>query len=92
MGFSANDLSPITVAVQWAARITTISLEMVIPGFIGLWIDQYSGTGFLFAVIGFALGLVTGIWHLVQMAQRANRPKILPRPPGSSSTDDAHDA
>jgi hypothetical protein len=66
---SADGRSPLAIAMQWAARIMTVSLEMVIPGFLGLWLDQYLGTRLLFAVIGFAFGLVGGMWHLVQMAR-----------------------
>ena len=64
-----DDRSALALAMQWSARITTVSLEMVIPGFIGLWCDQRLGTRFLFAVIGFALGLIGGIWHLIEMTK-----------------------
>ena len=46
-----------------------VAVEMVLPGLIGLWIDQYVGTRFLLGVIGFGLGLTLGIWHLVRLTQ-----------------------
>lgn len=53
-------------AMEWVTRITTVALEMVLPGLAGLWFDRRLGTGF-FVLIGFGLGMVVGIWHLLVM-------------------------
>ena len=55
------------VAMQWASRIMTVSMEMVLPGLGGLWIDGRLGTTPLMTVVGFAVGLTMGIWHLIRM-------------------------
>lgn len=58
---------PMALAVEWVAKITTVSLEMVIPGLIGTWLDKRWGTSFL-ALVGFGIGLTVALWHLLQMA------------------------
>jgi hypothetical protein len=63
------DLSWMSEGVAWTSRITTVSLEMVIPGLIGYWLDGRFGTGFVLSLVGFALGLILGVWHLVQMSK-----------------------
>lgn len=62
-----EDRSPMADAAAWASRIMTIAAEMVVPGLLGLWLDRYLGTLFLFALIGFAFGLTAGIMHLVRL-------------------------
>ena len=41
---------------------------MVVPGLIGLWIDRQLGTVMVFLVLGVALGMTTGMLHLVRLA------------------------
>jgi len=57
------------VAIQWASIITTISLEMVIPGLIGYWLDQRCGTKALFVLLGFGGGMALGLWHLLRVTK-----------------------
>ena len=65
----SQDLSSIAIAYQWVGRIFTICVEMILPGIVGYWLDQYFGFEFSFlALIGFLLGLVFGMTHLVLMA------------------------
>jgi hypothetical protein len=63
-----NEPHPVAEAMQWVAILTTIAMEMVIPGLVGRWLDRRFGTGFL-VMVGFALGLSVGIWHLVQVTK-----------------------
>jgi hypothetical protein len=72
---------PLAVAMEWVSQITTVVAEMVLPGLAGQWLDDRWGTGFL-ALIGFALGLTVGIWHLIAMT----RPKT-----GGTGKDQKHD-
>ncbi len=41
---------------------------MVLPGLAGLWLDRRLGTNFL-GLVGFALGMVLGFWHLLLMTR-----------------------
>jgi hypothetical protein len=56
------------LAAQWVSRITTVVLEMVLPGAIGHWLDRRWDMSFL-SPIGFAFGVVLGTWHLVVMTR-----------------------
>lgn len=59
---------PLAIAMEWVSRITTISLEMVLPGIFGQWLDARWGTSYL-VLVGFALGLTTGLWHLIALTK-----------------------
>lgn len=90
--------SPMAIAATWGSRITTIALEMVVPGLIGFWIDSRLGTKVLFGMVGFAFGLTLGVWHLVQMAKADDRPPQSQHPshgggtalPGSASEESSN--
>lgn len=59
---------PMAIAMEWVSQVTTVVLEMVLPGLGGQWLDAKWGTNFL-GLAGFALGLSVGVWHLVSMAK-----------------------
>jgi len=65
---SPDDRPPLARAAEWTSRVTTISLEMVLPGLVGLWIDQKLGTKALFLVLGVILGFATGLWSLIRLS------------------------
>jgi hypothetical protein len=65
-------LSPIGLAIGWVAKITTVALEMVLPAALGAWADNRWGTRF-FALVGLAVGMTVGIWHLLQMTKVGNQ-------------------
>ena len=58
-------------ATDWASRIMTISLEMVLPGLAGYWLDQKLGTVALFMLVGFVLGCTAAVLHLMKIAKSA---------------------
>lgn len=58
---------------------TTVSAEMVVPLFLGYWLDQWLGTTAVFALLGGASGLAVGIWSLVRVTK-----VLLPKPPRKS--------
>ncbi len=63
------NLSWMSEAMNWVSRITTVALEMVLPGLAGLWLDNQLETRFL-TLLGFALGVPLGMGHLVAMTKR----------------------
>lgn len=81
MALSPRGQSPMALAIEWVAKITTVALEMVLPGIFCLWLDRRWGTSYL-GLIGFAVGLTVGIWHLLQMT-----PKAKQRPPRDDRQD-----
>ena len=64
-----SDQSPIAVAMQWATRIMTLVIEMMVPGFGGIWLDNRLGTKVLFTLIGFGLGGTFALWQLLRMTK-----------------------
>jgi ATP synthase protein I len=66
-----DDRPPMVVALEWVSKITTVALEMVLPGILGTWLDHRWGTNFL-TVVGFAIGLGGGIWHLLILTKTGN--------------------
>jgi len=54
-------------AMEWTSRITTISIEMVLPALLGHWADRKLGTRVVFVLIGAIAGMTLGLWHLLQI-------------------------
>jgi F0F1-type ATP synthase assembly protein I len=65
-------INPIALAMEWVAKITTVGLEMALPAIGGGYLDRRFGTSF-WALVGLVLGVVVGIWHLLQMTGVAGR-------------------
>ena len=70
-----DDRSPAAKAYQWATRIMVVSLEMVLPGLAGYWIDKSLGTLVLFTLLGFGLGTTMAMIHLIRMTRADQRPR-----------------
>lgn len=70
-----DDRTAMARAMAWSARVMTVSLEMVLPGLLGVWIDGRLGTKVLFTLSGFAAGLTFAIWHLVKMTKSPDMTK-----------------
>jgi F0F1-type ATP synthase assembly protein I len=70
-----DDRSPMTIAMEWTARITTIGLEMALPAGGGFWLDRRYHTLPMFAAVGALLGFAVGFYHLLQIARQENAKK-----------------
>jgi len=55
--------------MAWSSRITTISLEMVLPAVFGHWLDRQLGSWFVFVTLGAIAGMTVGLLHLMQMTK-----------------------
>ena len=66
---------PLALAMEWVAKITTVGLEMVLPGVGGVYLDKYFQTTFL-ALLGFGVGMTVGILHLLQMSRQPPDPPM----------------
>ncbi len=69
-----DDRSTEAEAYGSAWHVITIALGMVLPGVLGLGVDRLLGLRALFVLLGFAGGLVLGIWQLVQLTRK--KPKL----------------
>ena len=65
-----DERSPIAIAMEWSARLTTIGLEMAIPAGGGYWLDLRIGTSPVFVILGAMLGFAAGMFHLMQIARQ----------------------
>jgi ATP synthase protein I len=81
-----EDRSPLALAMEWTSRLTTISLEMVLPGLLGYWVDQKLGTRVVFLLLGVIAGFSVGMWHLVKLA--GSPPEDKGSHPGASNGSD----
>jgi F0F1-type ATP synthase assembly protein I len=70
---STDNRSPSAKAYQWSTRIMVVSLEMVLPGLAGYWLDQQLGTVVLLMLIGFAVGSTAAVVHLIRMVRAENQ-------------------
>jgi F0F1-type ATP synthase assembly protein I len=68
-----DDRSAQAKAAAWVSRIITISIEMVVPGLLGYWLDSKLGTKFVFMLAGFVFGVTFGIKHLLKLTQQKNQ-------------------
>ena len=55
-------------ASEWLGRALAVVLVMIVPGFLGSWLDEWLGTK-LFMPLGFGLGMVAGTTALVIIAR-----------------------
>ncbi|MFK7770002.1 MAG: AtpZ/AtpI family protein [Mariniblastus sp.] len=68
-----DDRSAHAKAMSSVARITTISMMMVIPAFVGFYIDSLLGTKVLFMFLGMAFGMGSGVWQLMKLVNYQNQ-------------------
>ncbi|REJ90464.1 MAG: hypothetical protein DWQ34_17425 [Planctomycetota bacterium] len=65
--------SSIAVGMMWAARITSLSMEMVVPALAGLWADRQWGTTPWLTIAGMGLGLVSAGYHFAYLIKVISR-------------------
>lgn len=79
---------PMALAMEWVAKITTVALEMVLPAIGGGYLDRRFGTSY-WALVGVVLGMIVGMWHLLQMTRP---PRGRGKRPGEGTTGGSPDA
>jgi F0F1-type ATP synthase assembly protein I len=68
-----DDRSSFAAAYAWSARITSISLELVIPVVAGYWLDQRWGTLPTLLIVGVLLGFATATLSLLRLTKPSRR-------------------
>lgn len=66
------DLSWLAEGMRWSAMITTVGLEMAVPGIAGWWLEKQTGIPYL-AILGLAIGPPLGLWHLIMMTRNKRK-------------------
>jgi ATP synthase protein I len=66
---SDKDRPPLVVAMEWVSRLTTIALEMALPGLGGYGLDRWLGTEPILLILGVFLGFGIGMWHLLLLTK-----------------------
>ena len=67
---NSDNRSATARGAEWASRIMTISLGMVLPGLAGYWLDKKLGSNGLFMILGFAVGSLVAFKQLMAIAKR----------------------
>lgn len=62
-----------SVGFSWASRITSLSLEFVVPALVGVFLDKRLGSSPWGVVVGSALGFLVGMIHLLRIARGPDR-------------------
>ncbi len=75
MANQLDNRSATAKGAAWASRIMTVSLEMVVPGLIGYWLDTKLGTKFVLMLAGFVFGLTAAIKHLLYLTRKNSTQK-----------------
>ena len=75
-----DDRSPTAKALSKVSEVSTISLMMVVPVFIGHFVDKRFGTVILFTALGLILGVFGAVLQLIKLV---SPPKV----PGDSESD-----
>jgi F0F1-type ATP synthase assembly protein I len=73
-----DDRSPLAHTMQWTADVTAIAFQMVVPILVGAWIDHRLGTKAVFAVVGGAIGMASGLRSLLRMTEPLRRGGKMP--------------
>lgn len=74
-GATGPSSSPMAIAQIWISRVLTVSLEMVVPGLIGIWLDSRFDSSPWLTLAGFAVGMPFGFWHLLLMTRSTRKGK-----------------
>ena len=64
---SIDDRSPTAKALSKVSEILALCFLMVVPAFIGSWIDRQFSTVLLFTLLGLALGMTGAVMQLMKL-------------------------
>jgi len=68
-----DDRSPLAKAMTWVSTIIAISLEMALPALLGVGLDRWLATKFVFTMLGAVGGLVLGMYGLLRLLKVPKR-------------------
>ncbi len=66
--------SPLTVGIEWSAKISTIGVEFAVPALLGHFLDRQLGTKPVGLFLGMVIGFTFGMLHILRIARDASKP------------------
>lgn len=66
-------LSPLSIGLQWASRVSAIGVEFVLPAVLGAWADRSLGSSPLLTIAGCFVGIGVGMYHILLIAREGSR-------------------
>ena len=78
------DFTPMSVAMEWVSRVMSMTIAMVGPVVLGVWLDKKFGTQWITPVLAVS-GLAVGITYLLVLTastkpMRKDKGKLGPHP------------
>jgi len=64
---SRDSRSPISIGIDWGARVTSIGLEFALPAVLGHLLDKWLGSAPWLTLGGAILGMVVGMTHILRL-------------------------
>jgi F0F1-type ATP synthase assembly protein I len=69
-----EDRSPVSVAFQYASRVTTVGLEFALPPLAGVYLDRFWSLSPLATILGACLGFAVGMVQILRIAREDTKP------------------
>lgn len=60
--------------MYWASRISSISLQMVLPPLVGWWADRQWGTSPWLLIVAAVVGFASGMLAILKLERSFDRP------------------
>jgi F0F1-type ATP synthase assembly protein I len=67
---TVDDRSPTAKSFSKASEVMSISIMMIVPGLVGVWIDQAVGSVLIFTLLGLVLGMGVAVRQLMLLVSR----------------------
>jgi hypothetical protein len=71
--------SPVSIGLDWGARVTSIGMEFCVPAVLGHLADRWLNSAPWLTVVGAVLGMAVGMLHVLrlpaELARAAERSK-----------------
>jgi len=64
--------SSLSVGMQWASRVTTVSLEFVVPPLLGVLLDGWLKTSPWAMLLGAFVGFAVGMMQILRIAREGS--------------------
>ncbi len=83
--------SPVSIGLDWGARVTSIGLEFALPAVLGHFLDKWLETAPWLTLVGATLGLITGMTHVLRLPAELARAEKRRSESGSTAPRDLID-